>query len=366
MAVAAALLAAIVVRIVQSRPPKLEHVTIVRAAAGEYATVQSRIGLYVPSDGMKELQLTGTAPQTTNWITPYPVHPARQAGASEFLAMKQYTLPIVDSTSDEPLSVSMPWRSTMKWLQVRWNGDMPGRVDGRVFLTDDRAIDIGGTLVNATPWDLKEIYLAYHAGAKAGDGSNAGGDRVIYIPKWPKGQTIDLSLLLASDKMLRIGPDSLRRESTPGKGDMVQGGIELVHSDFASEVPPGEGWAGFWYAQDALQANAFALTPVDDSNRGYQLSLPLCSLFDRIPPMRNTRVQDGSYKMTRRQMARVGARFLNVSPALAAGNLVVLAEARGPLPIPFTVEGDTPKGDGVIICQYVLPLGRSARPDVEK
>jgi hypothetical protein len=39
--------------------------------------------------------------------------------------------------------------------------------------------------------------------------------------------------------------------------------------------------------------------------------------------------------------------------------MVVLAEASGPLPIPLTVEGTTPTGNGVILCQFILPLGRA-------
>ena len=65
--------------------------------------------------------------------------------------MKQYTLPVVDATSDEPISVAMPWRGTMKRLQVRWNGELEAAITGKAALTG-RSPDITGTLVNGTPW----------------------------------------------------------------------------------------------------------------------------------------------------------------------------------------------------------------------
>ena len=58
---------------------------MLRCAPGGYTTVQSRIGLYVPSEGEKELQISGTAPQTTNWITPFPEHAARQSSNARYL-----------------------------------------------------------------------------------------------------------------------------------------------------------------------------------------------------------------------------------------------------------------------------------------
>lgn len=368
IAVAAAFLAVAVVRVVQSKSPTVEHVTLIRAPAGEYATVQSRIGLYVPSDGMKELELSGTTPQTTNWITPYPEHPIRTKvlESSKFLAMKQYQLPIEDATSNENVRVSIPWRSTMKEIQTRWNGDLPGRVEGQAWLTGRVYPDIAGTLANGTPWDLKEIYLVYHL-PLVGDGTNAGGDKVIYIPKWAKGQVLDLTQLLTSDNVYRIGKNITGRESMPGYDNVVYGGMELLHRGWGNEVPLGEGWVGYWYSTNTVSSSDMGLALGNDSGSGaYAASLPICSLFDRIPPMRNAKDTDGTYKPTRRDIARIGARFLNVSPALMAGNLVVLAQTKAPLPIPLTVDGDTPKGDGVILCQYLLPLGQKAAVAVEK
>ncbi len=356
MAIVAAALALVVVRIAHSRSPSLEHVTMIRATPGEYATVQSRIGLYVPATENKEVRITDTAPQTTNWITPFPEHPARHSGSSQFLAMKQYEMPIVDATSDEPVSISVPWRSTMKKLQVRWNGELSAAIVGNVAISGQARPELRGTLANGTPWDLREIYLAYRIPI-TGDGPNAGGDRVIYIPTWEKGKSIDIGQLLLSDRAFPIGADA-RSQALPGRGFVVYGGIERIHG-------VGEGWAKFLYSQETPGSGVFGLSLIDDSSRGYRVSLPLASLFDRIPPMSNEMSANG-YRATRRDFARIGARFLNVSPSVAAGRLVVIAQAHGPLPIPLTVDGETPEGEGVIFYQCVLPLGGAERENLEK
>jgi hypothetical protein len=53
-------------------------------------------------------------------------------------------------------------------------------------------------------------------------------------------------------------------------------------------------------------------------------------------------------------------RYMNVSPAVAAGNLVVLAQATGDLPVPLLVEGSEVKGKGTIFYQGIVPLVRPA------
>jgi hypothetical protein len=61
-------------------------------------------------------------------------------------------------------------------------------------------------------------------------------------------------------------------------------------------------------------------------------------------------------------MHRPALRRLDVSPALGAGRLIVLAESDGdgPMPIPMSVDGDSVAGEGMTYYQFVLPLDRSA------
>lgn len=365
-AVGAAVLAGLVVRVIQSASPQLEHVTVLRAAFDEPAVMESRVGLYVPSDGNKRLELGKTAPNTVNWITPFPEHPTRYNGAGQFLAAKQYELPIIDPVSTDPVRVEMPWRSTMKRLQVRWNGELTGRVEGKLRLTGLRGHELEGILTNATPWDLREVYVVFRGGDLTGDGSNAGGDRLLYLPDWKKGTSVDVGRVLADAQLRTIGMDRQRGEGEPHDGKAVYGGLEVAHRGYGTEVALGEGWAGYWYSRDSVKgAGGFGDSPVEDANSGYEVSLPVCSLFDRVPPMRNARKKDGGFTDSRRDLVRVGSRWMNVSPAVAAGNLVVLAETNGPLPVPLLLDGSALEGSGTILCQFILPLSRASAPTVE-
>ena len=90
-----------------------------------------------------------------------------------------------------------------------------------------------------------------------------------------------------------------------------------------------------------------------------QLSLPiilLISFFSLLPPMR--REAAGSADPTR--LLRRGARELDLSAAVMAGHMVIVAEAEEvPLPIPMEVDGDKVEGAGRVIYQFVLPIDRS-------
>src|SRR5690606_27821562 len=58
---------------------------------------------------------------------------------------------------------------------------------------------------------------------------------------------------------------------------------------------------------------------------------------------------------------------LDVSAAVLAGNMVVIAEAEEvPLPLPLKVDGDEVEGAGRTIYQIVVPLDRSAVADMER
>lgn len=354
-AMAGALLAWVVVRVIQSASPQLQHVTLVRSVPGEEATVHSRIGLYIPSDGLKELSLSSDTSASSGWITPYPEHPYRMLGnvGRQFLAMKQYDLPILTGATDEPVNVRIPWRSTAKHLQVRWNGVLEGEIIGKVRLASQSYFrrPIEGQLTNATPWDLDDVYLIWQSAPRSGAAAK---DHVLYLPGWRRGDRIDLGDVFAGE-VYAIGQNAMQRESVPRQGKIVYGAIESVHRGFGNQVAMGEGWAGFWYS---LPTPGFgAVTEIDDSHRRYISSLPLASLIDRVPPMRN-RQENNTFVQTRVDLLRIGARQWNVSPAIAAGNLVIIARAQGQLPMPLQVEGEHVEGEGTIFYQAVLPLSR--------
>jgi hypothetical protein len=83
----------------------------------------------------------------------------------------------------------------------------------------------------------------------------------------------------------------------------------------------------------------------------------LLSLFDRVPPP--SFEQGDRYRW---DMHRAALRQLDVSGAVSAGQLVILAEsdANTPLPVPIEVEGELVTGEGITYYQFILPLDRSA------
>ena len=363
VAVVAAVLAMVMVRFVQSGSAELDHVTIVRAAAGEPASMDSQVSLLIRSDGMKELALGKGEQGALNWVTPYPEHPMNNVDAGKFLAMRQYELPIRDAANDEAVAVRIPWRSTTKRLQVRWTGPMDNRVEGKVRLVNRQwpAPDIAGTLVNGAGSDLQEIYLVYRGKNVEGDGANAVGDRVIYIPEWKKGDKLDLGDLLG-DRLRWIGRDMAANEAVPRQGQVVFGAIESAHTGTGSSLALGNGWAGFWYS-NTRAGDMNSTLAYQDAGNGYNTSLPLSCLYERVPPMRNSwKKEDKRWADDRRTILRVGMRWMDVSPAVASGSLVVIAQSAGPIPYPMTAEGEMLKGKGLVIYEFVLPIDRGETP----
>jgi hypothetical protein len=84
-------------------------------------------------------------------------------------------------------------------------------------------------------------------------------------------------------------------------------------------------------------------------------SFVLLTLFDRLTAIPNE-TQDNPNRV---EVVRHAARFLDRSASLAAGGLVIVANANGEIPVPVEVEGEKVTGEGPIYYQCVLPLDRS-------
>jgi hypothetical protein len=102
---------------------------------------------------------------------------------------------------------------------------------------------------------------------------------------------------------------------------------------------------------------------MDDSRNEFLRAFPMLSLYDRLEPQKNDR-QDMSRE--RVEFLRRAARDWDVSEQVAAGQLVILAQAgkpgvssgESPLPFPMEVEGDRVTGTGSTFYQFSLPLDR--------
>ena len=342
-ALGATLFTVLVVKLVVRGPPEVSHLTLVRAAANEPAISISRFGLYIPRDGPQEIKLPDVAPKEVSYLTGYPEHPSHTQGDVEFPAAEHYDIPIRDASSDEPCAIVVPYRSTLKKFQARRVGPVAGLVQGSAKIHDkETAMTLDGVLTNGTGQKLRNVYFVYND-------PRIDDDVIYFLPTWEKGTTIDLAdFNLKSVKIVGFpqteGPNTARPED----------GVKLMHRMGKID----NGWSRYWFA--AYRSSGIGAPTRDDLGDPVPISFPLMSLFSRLPPMRNS--GGGLNKQDRADILRRGGRYLDVSSAVAAGRLVVLAEADGEqeLPFPLEVEGSKVPGKGRIFYQFVLPLDHPA------
>jgi hypothetical protein len=320
-----------VVRLVLRGSPQIHHWTVVRTAPGQPAVIRSHFGLYIPRGDEQRVQIKGFAPRLDSTLTAFAIHPQHVATGQEFPAYMEYAIPIPDAMAEEPVAVGFPYRSTSKQLQVQWIGDYATRIEGSAQLVEMQQGTIAGTLTNGTPYNLTNIYIAFRRPRPEGQSE----DWLLYLPNWTKGASLDLN------REFREMGKSFVPQATPGPNQRAYG--RIATGNVAME------WTNYWY--DQLRAGT---GDWNDDGRPTPISIPILSLFGRLPTPSNTAAP--GERSNRFDLLRNGARRLDMSQALSAGGLVVLAEATGPLPFPLEVEGNPVGGEGTILYQAVIPL----------
>lgn len=243
-------------------------------------------------------------------------------------------MPIHDDP--QPVRIEVPYRSTLKKLQAQWVGDIQGGVAGRPELVSSDQGFIGQRVTNQTGADLKNIYFVFNH-LYSIDGEVSSLDWVLRVPEWKKDETLDLY-----NEFNNFANNIIQTTNTSKKNQ--KGRIQ----DWAEHWAKGYGSSGM-FGQADTRGDDF------DSHQDRK-SFVIMSLIDRLPPDKNTEDHQ------RIDYLRRGGHDLNMSPAIAAGELVILAESKEsdrPLPFPLLVEGDKVAGEGVILYQFVLPLDRS-------
>src|SRR5262249_48988069 len=105
-------------------------------------------------------------------------------------------------------------------------------------------------------------------------------------------------------------------------------------------------WEPYWQSKVRGRLGPMTDTRFDDSGEQTRSSIPILSFFSRLEPIANPQRQNPN----RFEFLRRGGRRLDVSNAIAAGALVVLAEADNvPIPFPLEVEGERIQGTGTTI-----------------
>jgi len=339
-ALGATFLTVLVVRLVLRGDPEIHHASDVRIVTGQQAQpaiVYSRLGLYIPRDGQQEVALANTSSEFVSYVTPLPMHPT-QVPDNEFPANLDYKVPVRQSGAPDAPTIDVPFRSTLKKLQAKWCGDADLKVrpnSVKVHL-DDSTHKIEGSLDNLSGITFKHVYIAFHYANDV--------DIALYIPTWdsqPPGNHVDLGERYAKAAPLPLDGISSPNRVTPGYDKDCQG-------DFNNQ------WQYYW--QNALRGTE----RWDDLNSKVPIAFPVLSFFDRLkPPVKDPAIS-GTEAFT---LLRRGMRNLNMSQALEAGELVVLAEAPNrPLPYPVQVNGSQVDGEGTVFYQFAFPIERPAPP----
>jgi hypothetical protein len=331
-ALVATVLTVIIFRLVVRGPPELRHVSVVRAADGEPATVYSRFGLYIPRDGDQKIEMKDVAANSISMLNAFAIHPRYVTGDASQVIPQQYNVNVGGDPAESSF-LTVPYRSTLKKFEARWTGDLAKRIEGSGKLRDDQDM-IEGNLTNGTDKKLRNIYIAFKYPAHTANGP-AGADNVLYLPTWDPGITIDLLKELKAAKYVNADVGNI-----PEKGMTVRGTINVY-------------WQPYWFA--AFQPNQMGEIDSDDSGRAVRRSFPMLSLYDRLTPT----VRDQTHE--RIEVLRRGARNLDCSSSLASGQLVVLAQVDDePLPFPLEVDGDETRGTGTTFYQFILPIDHTA------
>jgi hypothetical protein len=283
-------------------------------------------------------------------LTALAVHPSHLKIRDGFLDTGKYEVPVRDDLSDgQTVGVAFPYRSTLKKIQATRVGTIPNGITAEKVaivpstqLPDPRDKTkvvqrgyIEGKLTNSTGTDLANVFIAFRWDSKQ--------EFMLYLPTWGKGVAIDVEQAFlnaapnwtAQTIPLRELPTSNRSR----RGDLRRQWSPLFQT-YAEGFSAGGLGTGDGEAKELQNIRA---------------NLVMMSLFDRIDPQRNE--QGGR---SRTDLIRREGRELDLSPALSAGRVIVLAEARDvPLPYPLEVDGDVVAGVGSTFYQFVLPADRT-------
>ena len=324
-----------IVKVVLRGAPEVKHVTFVRVAPSGEAVAHSNFGLYIPRDGMQEIELKETLPKRSSYVTPYPMHPAHLPDQSQggFVSYLEYDVPVRDRSSTEPPIVSVPYRSTLKKFQAKWVGQLKGTITGRARISGDSRVS--GRLVNETGVDLHSVYLVYLPSLEP-EGRDPMMLNIIDLnsqPAWPAGAVLDLQGL--EDRL-----DAIRENQGSLAGKIGYAGRLNAR------------WSQYQF-QSSLKKRGFDGDDYREEDRGALLM----TVFDLLTPSRILSQHDTRYELRRR-----AGRHLDASEAVNTGHLLIFGRSmkdEATLPFTMRVAGDEPVASaGTVYWQIIVPMDR--------
>ncbi|HQY88921.1 MAG TPA: hypothetical protein PK402_09690, partial [Tepidisphaeraceae bacterium] len=178
----------VLVKLLVRGPPDMRHISLVRIDQinNNPAMIRSRIGMYIPRDGTQQITL---GPGKSAALLPYLSHPNFTDQTSLVPRPIPYDVPSAahDPKLDQPAELDLPYRSSLKRVEARWQGSNLARIDGSLSMTT-RDPFVEGKLTNRTGIELKNIYFAFTY-----KWSTGWKDYVMFVPKWAVDETIDIA-----------------------------------------------------------------------------------------------------------------------------------------------------------------------------
>ena len=333
IALLATLFTVLISQVVLRGPPQVRHVSLIRVRCDNYsaASVRSRFGIYLPRDERADIALAAHDGDAPADIAPLSIDP-KYAHTDVRLRDSHYAVPVENIDADTRVGIAVPFRSTLKKLQAAWGDDDTGRLSGTPALSTGDS-PITGRLSNNSNVTLSNVILIFHSPTEPHR------DEFLALKEWKHGETLELA--------------DVWKKATAKPITLASQRVGLSVYDVANDTRGPWEYAQNWLYED-LRQGVFTDQKWDDSSRGYARSFPLVSLYDRCAPMSNL-----PNESTRVDLFRRGVRDWNVSPAVAAGAMVVIGQATGPTPKLLTVDGSTPAGTGQFFYQFIVPMDLS-------
>ncbi len=319
----------------------VRHKTFVLGTVNsDQVTVAGYYGIYAPSSGAIELKLGDeehNADSSLNYLVPmcFPM----TEDVKPYADPQSYELAV-----DHPAVVSPVFRSTLKKMQARWSGRLPG-ITGSAQYESDALKPLSGSLTNNTGYDLEDVQIVAHFPPR--EGENNVGPSVLFrfIKTWKTGETVDL----------RQFERELMNQTFTGWAtlDNWLGAMVLRQS------PARHGFGG-GLSQEQLNLMGNGLKEVVESGRDFSNTDLLYFLLD-VRPIDNL----AKYH---HEVIRGPGRLTDCTKALhAAGGLIVARAGNMNRdfvrnPVPLSVNGNQVPGKGEILFAWALPLSGTPAP----
>ncbi|MEM1012632.1 MAG: hypothetical protein AAGI46_10495 [Planctomycetota bacterium] len=311
-------------------PAELRHVSVMRAGPMAERAIFSDLGLYIPREGAQALEVRREDDPADGYLTP--LIPPRDRSLKGRASPVTYDVALAGRAE-----VTVPYRSSLKKFESRTSAPAMAGLEGTLRLPSDSRYPVG-QLVNATGYELVNVHVAYKF--------FFGGRpqvQVLYLPSIPAGGTVP-SLRDEFDTSQRRNFVSATRgnRTGPAREEPVEGRLD-------------QDWAyRYWYELPGVRRSVVSTEEFDDWSRPYRIAPAILSFFSMLPPMTNPTQQNDAVALLNR-----GASEWDVTAAISAGHVVIVAEARETdTPVPMTVNGRVVEGTGTVVTQFVLPINR--------